>query len=119
MSAAPQGQLSPDGERSHDLHDPLAVRKAGFLTAGIGVVHAILLIERGNAAEANEAKRLAARMAERALRLGGTVTGEHGIGIGKLAYMQAEHGAGWAVMGAIKRALDPLNILNPGKLVPQ
>ena len=42
-----------------------------------------------------------------------------GIGIGKLAYMQAEHGAGWAVMGAIKRALDPLNILNPGKLVPQ
>ena len=75
--------------------------------------------ERGNAAEANEAKRLAARMAERALRLGGTVTGEHGIGIGKLAYMQAEHGAGWAVMGAIKRALDPLNILNPGKLVPQ
>jgi D-lactate dehydrogenase (cytochrome) len=86
---------------------------------GDGNFHAILLIERGNAAEANEAKRLAARMAERALRLGGTVTGEHGIGIGKLAYMQAEHGAGWAVMGAVKRALDPLNILNPGKLVPQ
>jgi D-lactate dehydrogenase (cytochrome) len=86
---------------------------------GDGNFHAILLIERGNAAEANEAKRLAARMAERALRLGGTVTGEHGIGIGKLGYMQAEHGAGWAVMGAIKRALDPLNILNPGKLVPQ
>ena len=86
---------------------------------GDGNFHAILLIERGNTAEANEAKRLAARMAERALRLGGTVTGEHGIGIGKLAYMQAEHGAGWAVMGAIKRTLDPLNILNPGKLVPQ
>ena len=86
---------------------------------GDGNFHAILLIERGNAAEANEAKRLAARMAERALRLGGTVTGEHGIGIGKLPYMQAEHGAGWAVMGAVKRALDPLNILNPGKLVPQ
>lgn len=86
---------------------------------GDGNFHAILLVERGNTAEANEARRLAARMAERALRLGGTVTGEHGIGMGKLGYMQAEHGAGWAVMGAVKRALDPLNILNPGKLVPQ
>jgi D-lactate dehydrogenase (cytochrome) len=86
---------------------------------GDGNFHAILLIERGSPTEAAEAKRLASRMAERALRLGGTVTGEHGIGIGKLDYMQAEHGAGWAVMGAIKRALDPLNILNPGKLVPQ
>lgn len=86
---------------------------------GDGNFHAILLIERGNATEQAEAKRLAARMADRALRLGGTVTGEHGIGLGKLDYMQAEHGAGWAVMGAVKRALDPLNILNPGKLVPQ
>ena len=57
-------------------------------------------------------------MAERALRLGGTVTGEHGIGIGKRGHMAAEHGAGWAVMGAIKSALDPANLMNPGKLVP-
>ncbi|WP_149140820.1 FAD-binding oxidoreductase [Gemmobacter caeruleus] len=85
---------------------------------GDGNFHAILLIEKDNPTEAAEASRLAARMAERALRLGGTVTGEHGIGIGKLGYMQAEHGAGWAVMGALKRALDPQDILNPGKLVP-
>ena len=57
-------------------------------------------------------------MAERALRLGGTVTGEHGIGLGKRAYMPAEHGEGWSVMGEIKHALDPTGILNPGKLVP-
>ena len=86
---------------------------------GDGNFHAILLIAKDNPAEAAEAKRLAAQMAKRALRLGGTVTGEHGIGLGKLAYMQAEHGAGWAVMGAVKRALDPRGILNPGKLVPQ
>ena len=55
---------------------------------------------------------------ERALALGGTITGEHGVGIGKLDLMAAEHGAGWAVMGAIKTALDPQGILNPGKLVP-
>ena len=86
---------------------------------GDGNFHAILLIAKDNPQEAAEAKRLAANMAKRALRLGGTITGEHGIGMGKLAYMQAEHGAGWAVMGAVKRALDPLDILNPGKLVPQ
>jgi len=84
---------------------------------GDGNFHAALLIEPGNAAELAEAKRLAGRMAERALRLGGTITGEHGIGIGKLAYMEAEHGAAWEVMGEIKRALDPANILNPGKVV--
>lgn len=84
---------------------------------GDGNFHAILLVERGNEAELAEAKRLAGRMAERALRLGGTITGEHGIGMGKLAYMEAEHGGGWEVMGDIKRALDPANILNPGKMV--
>jgi D-lactate dehydrogenase (cytochrome) len=45
------------------------------------------------------------------------VTGEHGIGLGKLDYMAAEHGAGWDVMAQIKRAMDPLNILNPGKVM--
>ena len=57
-------------------------------------------------------------MAKRALQLGGTCTGEHGVGYGKLPFMAAEHGQGWQVMGAIQRALDPQNIMNPGKLVP-
>jgi D-lactate dehydrogenase (cytochrome) len=86
---------------------------------GDGNFHAILLIEKGNAAEDTIAAGLVARMAERALRLGGTITGEHGVGIGKLGLMQAEHGEAWAVMGQIKRALDPQNLMNPGKLVPQ
>jgi D-lactate dehydrogenase (cytochrome) len=47
----------------------------------------------------------------------GTCTGEHGIGQGKKKYMAAEHGEGWAFMGAIKKAMDPDNILNPGKIV--
>ena len=58
-------------------------------------------------------------MADRALALGGTVTGEHGVGMGKLGYMAAEHGTGWDVMGQIKRALDPGGIMNPGKVVAQ
>jgi D-lactate dehydrogenase (cytochrome) len=86
---------------------------------GDGNFHAILLIEPGNAAEAASAKALSARMADRALRLGGTITGEHGVGMGKLGHMAAEHGNAWGIMGAIKQALDPKGLMNPGKLVPQ
>ncbi|MFN3646455.1 MAG: FAD-binding oxidoreductase [Gemmobacter sp.] len=85
---------------------------------GDGNFHVTLLIDPDSAAERDEALRLAHRMAERALALGGTVSGEHGVGLGKRKFMAAEHGEGWQVMGAIKAALDPLNILNPGKIVP-
>jgi D-lactate dehydrogenase (cytochrome) len=86
---------------------------------GDGNFHAALLIEPGNEAELREAKDLAHRMAERALEMSGTITGEHGIGIGKKSLMVLEHGVdGWNAMGAIKAALDPKGIMNPGKLVP-
>ena len=58
------------------------------------------------------------RLVERALKFGGTCSGEHGVGIGKLKYLEAEHGAALDVMRAIKRALDPNNLMNPGKLIP-
>lgn len=84
---------------------------------GDGNFHAILLIRRDDPEELKTAKALARRMAERALRLGGTMTGEHGIGMGKKDLMDMEHGEAWEVMARIKRALDPDGILNPGKLV--
>ena len=58
-------------------------------------------------------------MNERALTMEGTVSGEHGIGIGKIKYMEKEHGEAWDLMSSIKTALDPNSILNPGKLVRQ
>ncbi len=85
---------------------------------GDGNFHAILMVDPARPEEAVTAKALATRMAQRSLRLGGTITGEHGVGFGKLGLMQAEHGAGWQVMGAVKAALDPLNLMNPGKVVP-
>lgn len=85
---------------------------------GDGNFHALLLPTTGDPVEWEHAQKLAGNMAERALRLGGTVSGEHGIGMGKMKYMAKEHGEGWAVMGAIKAALDPDGVLNPGKLVP-
>jgi len=54
---------------------------------------------------------------QRALRMGGTYTGEHGIGYGKMKYLHAEHGEALEVMRTIKRALDPENRMNPGKIV--
>lgn len=84
---------------------------------GDGNFHAILLIDRESPSELTTAKALARRMAERALRLGGTITGEHGVGMGKQDLMALEHGAAWDIMARIKRALDPDNILNPGKMV--
>ncbi|MBN9887888.1 FAD-binding oxidoreductase [Salipiger abyssi] len=57
-------------------------------------------------------------LAEAALRLGGTVTGEHGIGLGKQKYMDAEHGAALDWMRRIKMSFDPQGILNPGKMLP-
>jgi D-lactate dehydrogenase (cytochrome) len=86
---------------------------------GDGNFHAILLIDADNAAERSAALRLSDQMVDRALRLGGTATGEHGVGMGKLKFMDQEHGPAWGLMGDLKRQLDPLNILNPGKLVQQ
>ncbi|MEE9428303.1 MAG: FAD-linked oxidase C-terminal domain-containing protein [Paracoccaceae bacterium] len=84
---------------------------------GDGNFHAILLVDPNIRAEMDAAHELSAKMSARALKLGGTITGEHGIGMGKLGFMDAQHGAAWPVMAEIKRALDPKNIMNPGKVV--
>ena len=72
--------------------------------------------------DANEMKQVKAfmeRLTERAMEMGGTCTGEHGVGQGKMKYLLAEHGApAMAAMRAIKKALDPDNIMNPGKMLP-
>jgi D-lactate dehydrogenase (cytochrome) len=85
---------------------------------GDGNFHLTLLIDMDDADEVERAKGLSQRLVERALAMDGTCTGEHGVGQGKMKYMLAEHGAAAvAVMASIKRALDPQNILNPGKIV--
>ena len=83
---------------------------------GDGNFHTLILIDPNDAAELARAKALHERMVLRALALEGTCTGEHGIGFGKIEYMAREHGASVAVMQSIKSALDPGNLMNPGKL---
>ncbi len=86
---------------------------------GDGNFHSIILVEEGNAAEMARAWELDRRIVRRALALGGTCSGEHGVGLGKRQFMEEEHGAAALdVMRALKATLDPRGILNPGKLLP-
>ncbi len=84
---------------------------------GDGNFHLVFVIDPEDVAEMDKAKALNDRMVMRAIGLGGTCTGEHGIGYGKLDFLQAEHGEAVGVMRLVKRALDPLNLMNPGKVV--
>lgn len=84
---------------------------------GDGNFHTLICFDSNNADEFKKMEEVCNRMAERALAMDGTCTGEHGIGQGKRKFMAAEHGAGLKVMSAIKLALDPDNIMNPGKVV--
>jgi D-lactate dehydrogenase (cytochrome) len=84
---------------------------------GDGNFHLIFLVDRERPEEIAEAERLNDRLVMRALSMGGTSTGEHGIGSGKIRYLEAEHGEGGVdVMRTLKRALDPKGIMNPGKI---
>jgi D-lactate dehydrogenase (cytochrome) len=83
---------------------------------GDGNFHAIPIFDAGDAREVERVRGFLARLVARALAMDGTSTGEHGIGQGKAGFLADEFGAGLAVMKSIKGALDPLGILNPGKV---
>ncbi|HEY0874587.1 MAG TPA: FAD-linked oxidase C-terminal domain-containing protein [Vicinamibacterales bacterium] len=84
---------------------------------GDGNFHMIIPVNPDDPRDLAEAERLSDRLVERALSMGGTCSGEHGVGIGKRKFLQREHGEGLEVMRAIKATLDPLGIMNPGKLL--
>lgn len=83
---------------------------------GDGNFHLTLVVFPDDAEEMARAGAVHERMVARALAAGGTCTGEHGIGLGKMGFLVDEHGSGVAVMRRLKAALDPRGILNPGKI---
>ena len=85
---------------------------------GDGNFHLVVLFDPNDPADRERADALTKRVSLRAIGMGGTCTGEHGIGVHKLDALVAEHGEAVDVMRTIKRALDPFNIMNPGKTVP-
>ncbi|MCO5091928.1 FAD-linked oxidase C-terminal domain-containing protein [Bosea sp. (in: a-proteobacteria)] len=85
---------------------------------GDGNFHTQPLVDLDDAAEVERVQAFIDRLVKRALAMGGTCTGEHGVGQKKMKYLAEEHGAqALAVMRTLKRALDPRNILNPGKII--
>ncbi len=83
---------------------------------GDGNFHLLLLVDSDDEEEMARANALNERLVHRALAMGGTSTGEHGVGYGKVDFMTAEHGDAISVMRAIKNAIDPDTIMNPGKV---
>ncbi|ELY42535.1 FAD-binding oxidoreductase [Natronorubrum sulfidifaciens] len=91
-----------------------------FGHAGDGNLHYTVLVDPDDSAMVECGEELYAAVVEQALELGGTATGEHGIGQGKREYLEAEHGTGAVeTMRTVKRALDPTGTLNPGKIFPE
>ncbi len=98
------------------------IEESGLLAPMVGHVgdgnfHLVYVIDPENPDELKRASAHNDRMIARALSMGGTCTGEHGVGYGKMAFLQAEHGEAVSLMRSIKMALDPDNIMNPGKVV--
>lgn len=84
---------------------------------GDGNFHLVVVIDPNDVDEMSRAMALNGRLVERAIAMGGTCTGEHGVGYGKIDYLEAEHGEAISAMRDLKRAFDPDNIMNPGKII--
>ena len=100
------------------------LEESGFIATMVGHVgdgnfHVLLLLDPQDQAELHRAEEFCARLAHRAIAMDGTCTGEHGIGQGKIKFMAEEFGPALQVMVAIKQAIDPKNIMNPGKILPK
>ena len=113
----PISELAPSIAHAKRLLKDTTVPAPLFGHVGDGNFHVVFVIDPANAAELAEVRSIGAAIIEDALGRGGTCTGEHGIGLGKLDALEAEHGEGVAVMRAIKQALDPHNLMNPGKVL--
>ncbi|MET0311031.1 MAG: FAD-linked oxidase C-terminal domain-containing protein [Burkholderiaceae bacterium] len=110
-----------------ELAANIEAAKADVLEAGLiapicghvgdGNFHLCFVVNADDGAEMARVDNVHARMVERALACGGTCTGEHGIGYGKKEFLKLEAGEAYAAMRTIKRAFDPLGIMNPGKII--
>lgn len=83
---------------------------------GDGNFHLILLVDANDPEDMKRVHDFNERLIDRALSMGGTCSGEHGIGLGKMKWLRKEHGDNLALMRAIKSAFDPKGLMNPGKI---
>ena len=112
----PISRLPEVVEQSYVIAERHRVVLHTFGHAGLGILHALLREEPADAARWAAANHAKDEIVAFVLSVGGTASGEHGIGLGSRKYVQQEHGAGLELMKGIKQLFDPKNILNPGKI---
>lgn len=113
----PVSELAGVMELARQTIDEIGLDGGVFGHVGDGNFHCLLMIDPDDETDIQKANQINATIVRYALKLGGTCTGEHGVGIGKRKYQQEEHGEAYEIMKAIKSLLDPNDILNPGKLL--
>lgn len=115
----PRNKLVPALLRVQEIAEKYHVQIANVAHAGDGNLHPLILYDRNNPEETAAARKTGEEILDTCLSLGGTISGEHGIGIEKLAAMRRMFSpADLAIMRRVKQVFDPDNILNPGKLLP-
>lgn len=117
LAAAPTLFLEFHGTAGGVAEQAAQVAQIAAGHAGDGNFHLLILVDPDDPAEVARGEAVHDRMVRRAVAMGGTCTGEHGIGLGKVAHLEHEHPDGVRVMRRVKDALDPLGILNPGKVL--
>jgi len=100
----------------HKLAEEHGIMIHTFGHVGMGLLHALMLVDKSDPAEWRRALAVNDLVIRKALELGGTISGEHGIGLGHKNLFDLEHGAAVELMRKIKKQFDPGNILNPGKM---
>ncbi|MBS1877933.1 MAG: FAD-binding protein [Actinobacteria bacterium] len=116
-TCVPLGELDGALRRAREAIDRLDLVGGISAHAGDGNFHVALLVDPDDAEEMTRVDRLTAELVDHALAHGGTCTGEHGIGLGKIEFLEREHGDQLELMRAIKRAFDPNGVMNPGKVL--
>ncbi len=115
----PVSELSGCIIKTRELLKSCSVPAAILGHVGDGNYHVVFAVDPDNSAELEEVAAINKKMVRYAISVGGTSTGEHGVGSGKIAYMREEHGNAVDLMVVIKSAIDPQNIMNPGKILPR
>jgi D-lactate dehydrogenase (cytochrome) len=114
--AFPISKLPDMVEYCHRLSDEHGLTLFAFGHVGMGLLHALMLARKDNPEEWAAAHKISDRIIEQTIALGGTISGEHGIGLGHKDLFTLEHGPAVELMRQIKRQFDPHGILNPGKI---